>query len=619
MDRKESQEPKKRVSWGSTDIKYFYPVDERESANTESINVAFESEDATENTLDYNVSNESVSPYFAQGDEREIQRELDKDFDKNLFEMNLASILEEGQDTSNFRDVVDAFESRAVDGKEGFENIENIANADTGGKGRRKSVAQGTATLPDLPYDFVERSEVIGRGSEAPAAETRERETINVEEIINTVDVRRMVGEIKEEMRLNEELAKHGVRFYYQAAVGGTKRDTVSKSAKKPIPGLLRYYKAFAAEKIEHFVEFSSFLEKKMAEEDENIKSQEQFIDFSIFKEDNIGTKLKALRQLCRTKAKIKWYEIRKARELGLNSRITNNKNKLIEEFNALSQRGVEMDEKLAEMRERHRDLEARFHDLKARLDMGGVERPSEHLERMITEQRLVMESCKKELSELAAIDRDTRAEFEDLSHQRRSIEEEIGKLELSIRNKCVGESELDGARKAYENLEAVFDVEMLSVKQDVLRIRIGEYVCGFDVEPGNVILVMGAAISVRDTPERFIYELFIRSVDVKNDRLLDAIKKVVRTNVLTTSFLKDIRRAEERHEVAVSEEDGVLNVRINVLGPGGSSGGVLDFKIKSLSDVTVMLRGTAERDIPEYGFVSHYVDKVMGDLLRPV
>lgn len=613
MDRKESQEPKKRVSWGSTDIKYFYPADEKQPAHTDNINVAFEYEDGVENTLDYNnVSSESVSPYFAHGDEKEIQSELDRDFDKNLFDMNLASILEEGQDTSNFRDIVDAFESKAADGKEGFENVDNVAGVEEKRDARRKSVARSIHASDEF-------AGVLGRDSVALAVEARERETINVEEIINTVDVRKMVGEVKEEMRLNEELAKHGVRFYYQAAVGSTKRDTVSKSAKKPIPNLLRYYKAFSAEKIEYFVEFSSFLEQKMLEEDENIKTQEQFIDFAIFKEPGIGVKLKALKQICRTKAKIRWYEIRKMRELGLNSRITNNKNKLIEEFNTLTLRSGEIDERVVEMRERRRDLETRLRDLKARLDVGAVEQSSEHLDRMISEQRLVIESCKRELGDLTTVDRDARAEFEDLSQQRRSIEEEIGKLEMSIKNKCVGESELDAAKKAYENLEAAFDVEMLSVRQDVLRLRIGEYVCSFDVEPGNVILVTGSSISVRDTAKRFIYELLIKPIDLKNDKLIDAIKKIIRTNALASSLIRDIGRVEERHEAAVSEVDGVLSVRINVMGPEGGRGVLLDFRIKSMSDVTVLFRDAAIRDLPEYGFVSYYVDKVSGDLARSV
>lgn len=619
MEKKESQEPKKRVSWGTTDIKYFYAVDEKPKENVGEHSPSFGNGDVLDSTLDYSeAANETASPYFLTAEEKNMQQELDRDFDKNLFEMNMASILEEGKETSEFRSIADIFENKEAS-ERALAEMENYKNkSDVSLKEEVPSVCEEKPGVKkEMVSIEVEQLELGGRNGWADGQVAKHSldavlsEGMNEEEIISTVDVKKMIGEPREDIKVSEELAKHGVRFYYQMAISNKRRDTMSKLTSSPAPNLLLYYRNFLNEKIEYFNEFTGFLEQKMSEEDENIKMQEQFIDLRVFKEPGISSKLKNLKQVCRTKAKVKWYEIRKARELGLNSKISNNKNKMIEDFNGLNVRNTQVLESINQAKEKRQALERTLAGLRAKLGTDIGDQSPEHLRKIIEEKKLVIESCRKELGELEDNEKMVKTEFESLSGQKGRLWDEIRALESSIKNKCIGESELRKVKSDYESLVSVFDFEVLDLKQDLFKVRVGDYICSFSVKPGNIILVTNFLLEVRDVPNKFIYSLLLTSIDFRNKALFECIKRVMQTCIFVRSLVKDIRAVEGGYNVSVSEEEGIVKVHVNISETEKCDLGTITFRIQGPRNVTAETKDGVENSLPEYGFISYFTEKV--------
>ncbi|KAL0266083.1 UNVERIFIED_CONTAM: hypothetical protein PYX00_011799 [Menopon gallinae] len=562
MERKESQEPRKRVSWGTTDIKYFYAAAERQAEGA-----GLDCSD-TVDILDCSRPCGAVE-HAAVDDAAAIQRELEQDFDKNLFDMNMAAIL--GECVDGVPSVpADTLGLQATCG-----DVENVTN---------QAAAQ---------------AHVLQKGAEHAAAD----------DAIDTADVRRMVGEARECVRLDEELARHGVRFYYQAAVGNRRRDTVSKSATQPAPDMVLYYRNFLRVQIAYFSEFTSFLEQRMAEEDESTRVQEQFIDLGMFREQGISGRLKALKQMCRAKAKIRWYEIRKARELGLCSAVTGNKNRMAEDFNALETRNTAVLERTAEVQALCSAQDARLQDLRARLGSAVPGTPPETAERIIREQRMVVASCRSELADLLGAERAARAELDALSAQRAALEAEVQQLEAAIAGRCVGEAELDAARSAYADAVSAFDVEVLALRQGLFKVRAGEYVCSFGVD-GDPACVRDLAVEVRNVPGKFVYSMFPRERDPRGVPLAEAVADMLRTYTRARALVQDLRLVEARHRVMVSERAGVLCVDV-ALADAACSGAALAFRVEGAACVVAEFRGQEMRGLPEYGFVSHCVDAV--------
>lgn len=549
MDRKESQEPRKRVSWGTTDIKYFYSAAERQAAE-EGACAELDCSD-TVDILDCGRPCSDAALCSGVDDEEAIQRELEQEFDRNLFDMNMAAILGEC-------------------GNEVLCKTENKEN--------QKAV--GSAT------------------------EQKRAGDCSTEDAIDTADVRRMVGDTRECVRLDEELARHGVRFYYQAAVGNRRRDTVSKSATLPAPDMVLYYRNFLREQIAYFSEFTSFLEQRMAEEDESTRVQEQFIDLGMFREEGIGSRLKALKQMCRAKAKIRWYEIRKARELGLGSVITGNKNRMVEDFNALETKNATVLEHVREVQELCREQDARLQELHVSLSSGVPGTPPETAERIVQEQRMVIASCRSELSDLLCVERSMQAELDALTAQRQALEDEVLALEASIADRCAGEPELDTARSAYADIVSAFDVEILALQPGLFRMRAGEYICSFSVD-GDPVRVQDVSVDVRDVPGRLVYRMFSRERDTRGMLLAEAVTAMLRTYAGARALLKDLQIVEARHGVEVSERGGVLCVDVAL----GDSALVL--RIEDACSVVAEFRGCETRMQPDYGFVSRCVDTV--------
>lgn len=543
MDRKESQEPRKRVSWGTTDIKYFYSAAERQAA-AEGVCAGLDCSD-TVDILDCSRPSSDAAP-CPGADEEAIQRELEQEFDRNLFDMNMAAILGECGDGLCVAET---------------ENEENRA-----------------------------------------AAQEKRAADCAAEDAIDTADVRRMVGDARESVRLDEELARHGVRFYYQAAVGNRRRDTVSKSATRPAPDMVLYYRNFLREQIAYFGEFTSFLEQRMAEEDESTRVQEQFIDVGLFREEGVGGRLKALKQVCRAKAKIRWYEIRKARELGLCSVVTGHKNRMAADFNALETRNAAVLERVREVQERCMEQDARLQDLRARLGSGVPGTPPETAERIVQEQRMVIASCRSELADLLGTERGMRAELDALAAQRQVLEDEVQALEASIAGRCVGEAELDAARSAYADTVSAFDVEVLALQQGLFRVRAGEYICSFSVD-GDPVRVRDVAVDVRDVPGRLVYSMFPRERDPRGMPLAEAVAAVLRTYTAARALLKDLRAVEARHRVAVSDRAGVLCIEVVL------ADAVLVLRIEDAACAVAEFRGRETRVRPDYGFVGRCVD----------
>eukprot|EP00866_Antonospora_locustae_P002424 jgi/Antlo1/2424/2366 len=341
-----------------------------------------------------------------------------------------------------------------------------------------------------------------------------------------------------------------------------------------------------------------------MAEEDESTRVQEQFIDLAMFREDGIGTRLKALKQMCRAKAKIRWYEIRKARELGLGSVITGNKNRMVEEFNALETQNVAVLEQVRVVREQCREQEIRLQDLRACLGSGVPETPPETAERIIQEQKMVIASCRSELSDLLGIERGMQAELDAQTAQRQVLENEVQALEASIAGRCVGEAELDTARSAYADTVSAFDVEVLALQQGLFRMRAGEYICSFGVD-GDPMRVRDISVDVRDVPERLVYSMFPREHELRGMLLTEAVAAVLKTYTEARAFLKDLRLVEAQHSVTVSDRGGVLCVEVML------ADAALVFRVENTSSIVAEFRGCETRMRPYYGFVSRCVDAV--------
>lgn len=204
---------------------------------------------------------------------------------------------------------------------------------------------------------------------------TERKECIDTSNVLmNTVDLRTMIPrEDNNNFNINETLASIGIRFLDDLILKQTRRSTINKS-KNAVKELYVYYKFYFEERIAFFSSFLSFIEEKMRENELLLKDREKEMRV----EDFVGIKnAKGLKTECRNRIKIKWHEMRRAREVCFNTKISDCKNMLIienkilreelrkreEEREAVTFEIKELENKLRRMQRNEEEIKGRRND----------------------------------------------------------------------------------------------------------------------------------------------------------------------------------------------------------------------------------------------------------------
>lgn len=600
--RKGGQEPRKRVSWGIPDTEYYYKPDELQSSNSGSNSC--HDITLTSTNFENTAACEDVNNFVGSG------------YNKEIFEMNMNSILNETGDTSNFKDIVALFNCEA--GPLGMENehmeptqVENEINGSTiieNGLGEQVDLFMASENFPNLKENSTINNGLSRESNDFALKNSKIREeqindlsflssagdtgTIRIDEVINTMDLRNIVGDLKKEISIDEQLESFGVRFYHQAANINRPRDTISKQSTKPSSELILYYEKFLSPRIFFFNEFITFLEEEMKEEDKNTKINEKLINANIFKEEGIDKKIKIIKQLCRTKSKIKWYEIRTNREIGFNLTISENKSELVKLYENTDKEFIRLQNEISELNTAIANITERFENMEnlnskghiinntskiANLTQNTIDELSDKdqidriskLKSEISEKEQIIDSCKAELRKIDDHERDLESEYENLLKERNLLIEEVGDLESSIKSKNVSEGDLTVVKQKYDILNSLFSIDLINLKHNLFEILIGPFNCLFRLQEHEnrvTIQVTKIEISNSNTPMKPIYDLLISKCNFANCRLSPSISKIQRISILARSLVKELKNFELSYEVIIYDKNDSVEVIIKVV-----------------------------------------------------
>lgn len=474
MTKRDSNEPKKRVSWGPTHVKHI-AIDESAASNTV--------------TLDENSLNDTISPYVM------VDNFMVRDYDHDIFERNLADIETEAKNTTMpFQDLVEYFNKRNT-------------------------------------------------------------EEINID-LINTIDVRKMIGDdLKEEENVDfeMEIARHGIRFYDNFETKN-KRMTVNVFEKEMEPSMFLFYENYLKEELEYYNKFTMDLLEMIDKYREKPK-----LDVNSFKEKATVSNLKKLKQVCRIKATIDWYQLRRAKEAEFTSLVANNRNKMNEKWAELHENNRRVTDQMNYLEEEVKTYSEIIKKL--RINMSGeIKNSKSDLLRMITEQNQVIGSCKKELGEMCKIENELNIENMILEKEKNTLKEEINDLEKIVVERGRGEEDYKKSKRELENLQSVFKTKIIKLCSNFMKIQIGSFIISFYFND----MVIDFTYEITDKSNYEIYDFFISKFDYQNKTLRMCVSEIQAICFYVGTFFKELVEIKSKYDVKIELKEGKMFVQID-------------------------------------------------------
>lgn len=398
-------------------------------------------------------------------------------------------------------------------------------------------------------------------------------ETINVEEIINTQDLRKMIPQVRRDIvNVSELLVSKGIRFLDNLVVSNTRRDTMSKSKNKVSPGKVQFYESFLEPRTNFFLDFSEDIEERMKKQEKvNMDLENSFnVAGTIFEKEDVVNQLRALKAECRMRAKIDWYELRKQKELEFNQLILNRKNDLVYEHNTLMSNLEDIEGRLRERQVSNSKKEEQISRMRNRIGEGHGHMGSdvdklksiEKLREKANEQERVSEDVKKELDRLTNEKNMKEAERDGLNESLEGVMSDIRELERTLKTRSVTEIQLKEMRQDFRTLCSVLDWEILKIDVGQIRFRLlgYEFIVGFDL--GFVI----TSVNVEIAKDSVDYELYAHGKKHFGGVGLSIPRGIQEIAVLASTISgiqKELGMIKKDHEVDCYTKDGCVIVKV--------------------------------------------------------
>lgn len=395
-------------------------------------------------------------------------------------------------------------------------------------------------------------------------------DTVNVEEIINTQDLRKMIPQARRDgSGVSELLVAKGIRFLDGLVVSSTRRDTISKSRNTVHGKQLRFYSDFVEPRTRFFLEFSSELEDRMCRQERvNAELEKEFrVGGTVFEREDAASQLRMLKTECRMRAKIEWYELRKEKELVFNEEAIDRKNKLAEEYNALAASLREAEERAEQMRAASERMEEQIRRVRARV--GGDERSeedkcrkAEELRVLMGEQEGVLENVRKETRALEEERSRKQVERRVLGEAVEKIGLEVKELEKTLCARSVTEGQLREARQGFRTLCAVLGMELEKVDMSHVRFRMLGYEFTLWLGPGLTIRSVDAVA----LDQGLLHGYFSRYFRGAGLDLFKGIREIVSAASAVSGIHKQLEMIRRTHRVEWGVFDSEVIVRIVLL-----------------------------------------------------
>jgi uncharacterized protein YjhX (UPF0386 family) len=567
MDKNNNESSKRRVSFApEPQVMYIYPEEQQSSKTTETN----EDEISVELTADY-------SKYIGLN-----LLEQGRDDDANFLDMDLNHLLKKSNSstTHDTPTQIDTGKEQSLSERIQVE-VPETAVSPGGNKEsvveKRKTGRASPRRRRSSPRKTDPRDGTLQENLNNSAISS---DTVNVEEIINTQDLKKIIPQVrKESPSITELLVSKGIRFLDSLVVSNTRRDTMSKSVNAVPPSQVQYYEKYVEPRTLFFQEFSGALERRMQEQ-EAVNSELEgnlSVAGTILEREDAGNQLRALKAECRMRAKIDWYELRKKKELEYNQLIIDKKNELVSEYNSLMLRNQEMEERLREKREKNSAMEGDVSGMRSRVGLEaddsmsklnkaeGIPSKIEHMRRAVAEQEAVADSLHKEIQDLEYEKRSKEAEERMLRESLDRTMDEINRLEETYKSRSVTEEQLKETRQDFKTMSAIFNFELLRIEPCFIRFKIMRYLFSISLDASLQI----AACEVKTaepTEDHPLYVYGCTLFDVNGASLLRGMERIVLTCAVVSSLHKELDILGTRHEVECYAKDGQLHIEILVV-----------------------------------------------------
>jgi hypothetical protein len=587
MDKNNSENNKRRVSFApEPQVMYIYPEEHQSSKTTETN----ESEMSVELTADYS---KYIGLNLLEQHKEEATNFLDMDLDQLLEKEDDGPGTDAIQkDQAVLTDVekepsigectwTEVPEAEPTSGSGGLNDGEQEGGMQKETplkkKGTRRSLGSPYRKYKGSPKRAEAREGVLQENLSNSAISN---DTVDVEEIINTQDLRKMIPQAKREgLNITELLVSKGIRFLDSLVVSNTRRDTMSKSVNVVLPSQMQYYEKYVEPRTLFFQEFGEVLERRMKEQEAVNSELERSLSTAgtILEREDATSQLKALKAECRMRAKVDWYELRKGKELEYNQMAIDKKNELVAEYNSLMLGNQELEERLKEKREKNDAMEEQIRNTRSRMGLGaddsvseligteGHSSRTENIKAAMAEQEAVIDSLSKELQNLECERRSKETEKRMLKESLERMAEEISKLEETYKSRNVTEVQLKEARQEFRTLSAIFNFELLRIEPSSIRFRMLEYVFSIGLGPGLQILACDVEVSgPMEAHPLYIYgqSLF----DVGGAPFFGGVQRIALTCAVISSLCKEMEMVRSRHELECYIRDNELYIEVLVV-----------------------------------------------------
>ncbi|TBU14822.1 hypothetical protein CWI40_091010 [Ordospora colligata] len=401
--------------------------------------------------------------------------------------------------------------------------------------------------------------------------------TLNVEEIINTQDLRKIIPQARRDVvNVSELLISKGIRFLDNLVVSSTRRDTISKSKNEVRVEQVRIYEKFVEPRTQFLMGFSEILEDKMKRQEAvNEKLEIEFeMKGSVFEEEDVCRQLKSLKSECRMKAKIEWYELRKEKELEFNEMVVGNKNEITDEYNRLAERVSSIEEEIEKRKAANLRMEKQIQRIRSRIDEGGDARymKIDELKAQMSEQDMVFEGINKEMHDLEDLNMKKEIERKVLNETIAKINEDIKELEKGLDVKNVNELQLNEIRQEFKALCAIFGVEFVNVDLNEMRLRVMGYEIDITMQEGFVMRTVEVKCVNLDGQDRCLgalHEYLEKHIGRIGKRcggtsklFFDGMKDIVKAVLIGAGLIKELKTLKFKHDVeCILRDESVLIV----------------------------------------------------------
>lgn len=393
-----------------------------------------------------------------------------------------------------------------------------------------------------------------------------------VEELVNTVDIRRLVPQNPEnQLTISQYLMQNGIRFLDDTVVENMKRDTLSKSRNIVDPALIIYYKYCLKERIDFLYNFSTYIIEQMNDIKNEIDELQDRIDVADINKEN----LKRIRNESRNKSKIDWYGIRKIYEIQFNKRMIENKNKVVDIFNTIKKENERKKELINQKKNSIGLLKERILSFKEKLS--GYDKnkiiQTEKLQKMIEDRKLVLEKAKVEL-EVSSRDR------ENNDNKGAIIDKEISNLKHEVENlkktlviKNITESQLNDIKKSVQRYKTIFGIKLLMLDSSEAVFEIYGNGVKFNLTNNTHSIVLKESDP--------FFELAAAITTNENSHLKNVIGTINRF-AIAVSLKKEVNLLKEKHRIELFYVNKVLYLRVML----DVNKTILDYSINSNFDL---------------------------------